>query len=143
MGRPYSLDLRERIVALHAQGELTQQQIADQLNLGVATVGRWVRRARNEGSPAAHRSGRGPAPLIGEREWSWIEEILRARPDTSMQEVAWDLEEKHEFVVSRSTVQKAVHQRGWTPKKRRSVPANKSPSASRSSGRSSPTGNNE
>jgi putative transposase len=84
MGRPYSLDLRERVVALHAAGELTQQQIADQLNLGVATVGRWAGRARAEGSPAAHPSGRGPAPLMGEREWAWIEEILRARPDFTM-----------------------------------------------------------
>ena len=143
MGRPYSLDLRERVVALHSQGELTQQQIADQLNLGVATVGRWVRRARAEGSPAAHRSGRGPAPMVGEREWAWIEEILRDRPDSSMQEVTWDLEEKHGFVVSRSTVQKAVRQRGWTPKKRRSAPRNRNRNASRHSGPASPTGSDE
>ena len=33
-----------------------------------------------------------------------------------MQEVNWDLEDQHGFVVSGSTVQKAVRQRGWTPK---------------------------
>ena len=143
MGRPYSLDLRERVVALHAAGELTQQQIADQLNLGVATVGRWVRRARAEGSPAAHPSGRGPAPLIGEREWAWIEQILRERPDSTMREVSWDLEERHQFKVSRSTVQKAVQQRGWTPKKKRFGPKSGTRSESRGSARASSSGKAE
>ena len=67
MGRPTSLDLRERVAALHAAGELTPQQMAGQRNLGVATGGRWVRRARAEGSAAAHPSGRGPAPPMRER----------------------------------------------------------------------------
>ncbi len=120
MGRAYSLDLRERVVALHAVGELTQQQVADQMNLGVATVGRWIRRARREGSPAAYHPGRGPAPLVGEREWGWIEAILQARPDSTMEEVSWELEETHGFKVSRSTVQKAVQERGWTRKKKSS-----------------------
>ena len=143
MGRPYSLDLRERVVALYAQGELTQQQIADQLDLGIATVGRWVRRDRRDGTPAAHPSGRGPAPRIGDREWAWIEGLLRERPDLSMQEVAWELEERHGFKVSRSTVQKAAQARGWAPKKRRSAPRSRTKTAYRRSRRASATGDSE
>ncbi len=140
MGRAYSLDLRERVVALHARGDLTQQQIAAQLNLGVATVGRWTRRARREGTPAAYPPGKGPKPLIGEREWVWMEAILRARPDATMQDVAWVLEESHGLTVSRATVQKAAQSRGWTPKKRRSERRSATPNASRNSDGSSSTG---
>ena len=91
MGRPTSLDLRERVAALHAAGELTPPQMAGQRNLGVATGWRWVRRARAEGSAAAHPSGRGPAPPMRERAWAWIEQVLRERPDATMREVSGDL----------------------------------------------------
>ena len=121
MGRPTSLDLRERVAALPAAAELTPQQMAGQRNLGVATVGRWVRRARAEVSAAAHPSGRGPAPPMGERAWAWSEPVLRERPDATMREVSRDLEERPPFSVRPSTVQKAVQQRGWTPKSRGTV----------------------
>ena len=133
MGRPYSLDLRERVVALSTDGGVTQQEIADQLNLGVATVGRWCRRARKEGSAAAYPGGRGPEGKIQDKQWAWIEEILRSRPDASMQEVAWELEERHGFSVSRSTVGKEVRRRGWTLKKNRSGHLNRTIRASKSS----------
>ena len=68
MGRPYSLDLRERVVALSTDGGLTQQQIVGQLNLGVATVGRWCRRARKEDGTAAYPEGRGPEGKIQDKQ---------------------------------------------------------------------------
>ena len=38
MGRAYSMDLRERVVAVYRAGGRTMQQVADELEVGVATV---------------------------------------------------------------------------------------------------------
>ena len=117
MGRAFSVDLRERVVAIHPWGDRTQQQIADPLNLGVAPVGRWTRRARREWTPAAYPPGKGLQPLIGEREWVWTEAILRERPYAPMQDVAWVLEEPHGLTARRAMVQRAAQSREWTAQK--------------------------
>ena len=122
MSRPYSMDLRERVVAAYQRGDVTMKEVADQFGVGVATVNRWLRWTRERGSPAPLPPGRGPKPLIGEEEWPMVEQILVERPDATMQEVAWELDERFGFEVSRSTVQKAVQSRGWTRKKRVSAP---------------------
>ena len=117
MGRPYSMDLRERVISRYQRGDVTLEEVASQFEIGIATVNRWLRRTREEGSPVVHPPGRGPKPLIGDSEWVLVEGISRARPDTTMQEVAWILEEEHGLKVSRATVQKAVQTRGWRSKK--------------------------
>ena len=46
MGRPYSLDLRERVVAAVEKGGLSCNRAAAQFGLGISTVINWVRRVR-------------------------------------------------------------------------------------------------
>lgn len=142
MGRAYSMDLRERVVAVYRAGGRTMQQVADELEVGVATVNRLLRRTREQGSPVAFPPGRGPKPLIGDAEWQLIEALLREAPDMTMQEVAWALDERHGLKVSRSTVQKAVQTRNWTRKKKPSEPKNKTRTAFRGSEQASRSGSN-
>ena len=52
MGRPYSLDLRERVVAAVEKGGLSCNRAAAQFGLGISTVINWVRRVRETGSVA-------------------------------------------------------------------------------------------
>lgn len=56
MARPYSLDLRERVVAQVARG-LTHQEVADLNGIVSSTVSKWWGRQREMGSPAARRMG--------------------------------------------------------------------------------------
>jgi len=52
MARPYSLDLRERVVAMVARGE-TCRSVAAFFDVSVASVVKWSQRARTTGSAAA------------------------------------------------------------------------------------------
>lgn len=45
MGRPYSLDLRERVVTAMTAG-MSGQQAAQQFSIGESSALRWARRAR-------------------------------------------------------------------------------------------------
>lgn len=137
MPLPLSLDLRTRIVAARKKGGLTYNDIAEQLQVGPATVSRMLSRDRKGESLEPRPARGGPPPLIGDEQWAWIEAILRDTPDLTMQEVAWELEERHHFKVSRSTVQKEAQKRAWTRKKSPSGRRRLIPSESGSSGSSS------
>ncbi len=46
MGRPYSLDLRERVVGAVEEEGLSRRRAAARFGVGVSTVISWVRRFR-------------------------------------------------------------------------------------------------
>jgi len=71
MGRPYSIDLRERVVAAVETAGLSCHQAAEQFGVGVSTAIRWVGRLRETGSVAASKiGGYKPRSIAGEhRIW--------------------------------------------------------------------------
>jgi transposase len=71
MGKPYSMDLRERAVAAVVSGGLSCHRAAEQFGLGVNTVITWVRRLRQTGSVAPGKmGGHRPKKISGEhRTW--------------------------------------------------------------------------
>ena len=69
MARPYSLDLRERVVAAVAAGA-TCRDVAKTFQVSVASVVKWSQRFRATGSAAAKpMGGVRPYSLGGERDW--------------------------------------------------------------------------
>jgi transposase len=59
MGQPFSLDLRERVIAACEAGEYAREDIAAQFRISVSTLYSWLRLYRSTGSvvPAAHGGG--------------------------------------------------------------------------------------
>ena len=71
MAKPYSMDLRERVVAAVEEGGLSRHQAAARFEVAVSTVVKWVRRFRETGSVApGQMGGHRPKTLRGEhRDW--------------------------------------------------------------------------
>jgi transposase len=71
MGRPYSLDLRERVVAAVEKGGMSARQAAAQFGVGASTAIRWVGRLRETGSVSpGQMGGHKPKAIAGEhRVW--------------------------------------------------------------------------
>ena len=57
MGKPYSLDLRERVVGAVVTGGLSCNRAAKQFGVGISTAINWVRRLRETGSVAPGKIG--------------------------------------------------------------------------------------
>lgn len=69
MTRPYSIDLRERAVAL-VEGGQSRHQVAKLFKIGVSSVIRWCARQRASGTCAAKPMGGRRRPiLLTERDW--------------------------------------------------------------------------
>src|SRR6266536_2820490 len=82
MGKPYSMDLRERVVAAVETGGLSCHQAAAQFGVGVSTAIVWVRRLRETGSVApGQMGGHKPKAISGEYR-AWLLERAKARDFT-------------------------------------------------------------
>ena len=57
MGKPYSLDLRERVVAAPEAG-LSTDQAATRFSIGKATAGAWGRLERSQGDVRPAKQGK-------------------------------------------------------------------------------------
>jgi len=71
MGRPYSMDLRERVVAAVEQEGMSRRQAASRFGISCSVAINWLKRVKETGSVApGQMGGHKPKKLSGEhREW--------------------------------------------------------------------------
>ena len=71
MGKPYSIDLRERVVAAVVTGGMSRNRAAKQFGVGISTAINWVKRVGETGSVAPGKmGGHRPKSISGEhRLW--------------------------------------------------------------------------
>ena len=115
MARPYSLDLRERVVAAVAGGA-TCREVAALFDVAVSGVVKWSSRKRSTGSAA-------PKPMGGRRfhkleaERAWLLERLAEKPDVTMRELAAELADRG-VIVSHVSVWNLIRRADNTFKKK-------------------------
>jgi len=90
MTRPYSLDLRERVVRRVEAGHPVRE-VAAVYGVSAASVVRWSQRKRQTGSAAARPMGsRLARSLAGQRDWMLAR--LGEKPDLTLRELVAELE---------------------------------------------------
>ena len=114
MARPYSLDLRERVVAAIVAGQ-SCRAVAATFKVSVASVVKWSQRFRRTGSAAAKcMGGNRPPSLAEEREW--LLGRLGEKPDLTLRALVTELGERG-VVTSYGSVWRTVHGAGISFKK--------------------------
>jgi len=116
MVRPYSEDLRERVVGA-VEGGLSRRKVASLFDLGASTVVNWVRRFHDTGSVAASPIGGDHRSRLGsEREW--ILQRTEAEPDLTLEELRAELRQRG-VRVGYGTVQRFFEREEFSFKKNR------------------------
>lgn len=118
MGKPYSLDLRERICAYVAKGHSARS--AGQLfGVSAATAVRFAAQHRDHGTAAPKPQGR-PAGKFGKlaSHRDFLLDIVRAEPDITLKELAAALSDTHGVDVRLSSLHRALERAGLSYKKR-------------------------
>jgi transposase len=130
MARPYSLDLRERVVAAVAGGE-SCRAVAATFKVSVASVVKWSQRFRSEGSPAARPMG-GKKPYVLADQRGWLLKRLSDQPDVTLRALVAELSERG-IKVSYYAVWHFFEHEGITfkkkPARQRTGPSRRGPSA--------------
>jgi transposase len=124
MGKPYSMDLRERVVAAIENGESTHQAAA-RFAIGIATAGVWARLKRTTGDVRPAKQGK-PKGAVLYAHADFILGVLAKAPDTTLDEMVERLREERGVTVVRTAVWKLLDRHGQTHKKRPPMPASKS-----------------
>ena len=121
MARPYSMDLRERVVQAVEQEGLSRRQAADRFGIGIKTAIDWVRRFRETGSLAAQpMGGCRPKKIVG-RYRDWLLKRCQEQ-DFTLRGLVGELAERG-LQVDYRTVWDFVHSEKLTYKKRHWSPA--------------------
>jgi transposase len=117
MGKPYSLDLRKRVVAAVETGGLSCNQAAKHFGVGISTAIGWVRRLRETGSIAPGKmGGHKPKAISGEHR-IWLLQRIQER-DFTLRGLVVELAERGLKVDYRS-VWEFVHAERLSFKKKR------------------------
>jgi putative transposase len=82
MARPYSVDLRERVVAAVVEGGLSRRQAAVHFDVATSTVIRWVRQFHDTGSVAPGKMGGHKPKTITGAHHDWLVARCRDREFT-------------------------------------------------------------
>ena len=99
MAAPYSLDLRERVVAAVSAG-MSRAQVAAHYQVSHSSAIRWTRRQAETGSPAAlpmgdrAREGGGKKPFTLADEEAWIRARVEEKPDITGRELLAELNQR-------------------------------------------------
>lgn len=90
MAKPYSLDLRERVVKA-VEGGLSRRDAAGLYDIAVSTAVHWVRRWRDEGSVAAKPMGGDHSSRLKGEDRAWLLQRIEQVPDLTLEELRAEL----------------------------------------------------
>ncbi len=91
------VELRERVVAAHHNGEGTYAELAERFGVGEASVSR--------------------KRLLQAQHLAWLTETIESMPDSTAAELVEGVEELFGVAVSETTVNRTRRRLGFTPKK--------------------------
>ena len=115
--KPYSLDLRRRVLDAYRGGEGSQRQLAARFRVSLSFVRNLLRLARETGDVAPRPRGGGHSPTLDPQAMRAVVRLVRSTPDATLDELRELVREKTGHQVSRSTMCRAVRRTGWRRKK--------------------------
>ncbi len=124
MGKPYSMDLRERVVGA-IEGGMSTRAAAARFSVGIATAGAWARLKRATGEVRPAKQGK-PKGSVLDAHADFILGVIKEAPDTTLDEMVERLREERAVTVVRTAVWKFLDRCEQTHKKRLLTPASRS-----------------
>lgn len=120
--KPYSTDLRTKIIETKNETNESTQQLADRFQVSYSFVNRLLRRYEVIKSVEPLPHGGGKPPLIDAEQLNIVEELVEEDNDATLQELSDRLQEKTGIKVSIPTMCRLVQKLNLTRKKKHFMP---------------------
>lgn len=116
MPDPHPVELRQRVVDAYEAGEGSYAETAERFRVGVASVKRWVRQFRQEGSLVPRRRAGGTPSEISATD---LVLLLWRLPDGNADELTAEYNRRRRAPhrVHVSSMKRALHRHGYVVKK--------------------------
>ena len=118
MGKPYSMDLRERVVAAVLKEGLSRNQAAKRFGIAISTAVNWVRQVIKTGSVAPGKIGGYREKLIRGAHRDWLLARIKEK-DFTIRGLVAELEAERGLKVDYKTMWSILHDEGLSFKKKR------------------------
>lgn len=116
--KPYSNDLREKIITVYQNGEGSLRGLAKRFCVSLNFVWLLVDRFRKTGQIDPKPHGGGPKRTIAGKHANTLRELVKAHPDATLAELRDRFQKATGVVVSRSTLGLTLKRFGYTRKKK-------------------------
>ena len=116
--KPYSSDLREKIVTLYQRGDGSIRQLAKRFQVSQDCVRRLLKHHQEHGSVAPLVYRRGPQPTLQPAHDALLKEWIEADNDATLEALATRLFNATGVRVSPSTISRALSRLNLSRKKR-------------------------
>lgn len=116
--KPYSNDLRQKVIQAYNRGEGSLQRIADRFSVSVDFVWRLAKRFRETGSVAPKPHGGGQSAKIQGEAVDCLRQLVKANSDATITELCEQLYALKRLAVSRSTMCRVLKKLGLPRKKK-------------------------
>ena len=102
--KPYSLDLRQRVVEAYENKEGSLRRIASRFKVSLNTVRVWVQRLRQAGSVAPQPHGGGRTPRMDAQGREMVRHWVAEQSDATLKELCERYEQRQGVRVSQATM---------------------------------------
>ncbi len=126
--KPYSQDLRKRVLAKARAGKQTQVAIAKQFAVSLSTVEKWLRRKRETGKSTPRFQGHGPKRTL-QHCAALIRAEIKRQPDLTLAELCEHIANATGIVASPSMMCRELQQLRLPRKKSHSTTVSEIPRA--------------
>jgi len=134
--RPFSLDLRQRIVDALQSGQ-TRSAVAERFGVSLATVDRFAKQWREQ-SDLAPRPITGRPRAILKADQELLQTLITAQKDVTLESLSQALAEQTGKKISLSALQRNLVWLGYSYKKSRGLPMSETPTSGLPSWKRSP-----
>jgi transposase len=116
--KPYSNDLREKIITAYQNGEGSLRHLAKRFSFSLNFVWLLLERFRKTGQVDPKPHGGGPKRTIAGKHADTLREWVKAHPDATLAELRERFQKAAGVVVSCSTLAVTLKRLGYTRKKK-------------------------
>jgi transposase len=121
--RPFSTDLRQRIVHAVLIDGLSSREVAERFQVSQRTVNRYCQQYRETGDLRSRRPT-GRPPIFTPADTRALLDQFQQRPTATLRELQHWFHERSGRWTSLTTIWRRIIQAGWTRKKERWCPPN-------------------
>lgn len=117
--RPYSLDLRQKIIEVYTKEKISGRQLSIRFKVALSFVQKLIKQYDNTGDIYPRPQGGGKKLKLTEEQLEVLGEIVSKNNDATLEELCKLLQERTGVKVSRATMGRMMQRLNFTFKKKR------------------------
>ncbi len=116
--KAYSLDLRQKIIDVYNEGNISQRQLAKQFRVALSFIQKLLKQYRQTGNIAPKVRTKQTPIKLNSKQLEVLQELVNSNKDATLEELRHQLAAKEGVLISCSTVDRMLRRLNLTLKKK-------------------------